>query len=243
MPQRLQPFLEQKWPDNLIIVRHGQSTRNADREVAKAQGKYADFTEGVRDQDTSLTSIGEFQSLSVGRELRRRFDAGHPIDLIYVSPYLRTRQTMDKIVEGLGYQPKVIVDERVREIDFGILDGVDAQALKAKYPDEVKRRTREGKYFYRPPGGESRPDVKIRLRSFLDTIVRDCRGLNVVVVCHSVVVLGFRALLERWGEEDYMQVDKENDVKNASVTHYQFDDKLRLKEYNSVFYDDSSSPA
>lgn len=231
----------QKWPDNLIIIRHGQSKRNADRDLARAEGKYADFTEGVRDQDTPLTPSGEMQSFSVGVELRNRFpksDAGpcDPIDIIYVSPYLRTRQTMDKIVEGLGYQPKVIVDERVREIEFGALDGLDGEGLAAKYPEEVKRRKREGKYFYRPPGGESRPDVKIRLRSFIDTIVRDCRGLNVVVVCHSVVVLGFRALLERWGEDEYLQVDKENDVKNASITHYQFEKKLQLKEYNSVFY-------
>src|ERR1019366_4439892 len=108
MSQSLQPATEQKWPDNLIIVRHGQSKRNADRELARGQGKYADFTEGVRDQNTPLTPIGEMQSLSVGVELRKRFDISDPIDIIYVSPYLRTRQTMDKIVEGLGYQPKVI---------------------------------------------------------------------------------------------------------------------------------------
>jgi broad specificity phosphatase PhoE len=66
--------------------------------------------------------------------------------------------------------------------------------------------------------------------------VRDCQGLNVVVVCHSVVVLGFRALLERWGEEEYLLVDKESDVKNASITHYRFERKLRLKEYNRIFY-------
>ena len=236
MSQGLQLATEQKWPDNLIIVRHGESKRNADREFARAQGKYADFTEGVRDQDTPLTPIGEMQSISVGVELRKRFDMGDPIDVIYVSPYLRTRQTMDKIVEGLGYQPKVIVDERIREIEFGQLDGIDGRGIEMKYPEEVKRKAKEGKYFYRPPGGESRPDVKIRIRSFLDTIVRDCRGLNVLVICHSVVVLNFRALLERWGEDDYLQVDKENDVKNASVTHYQFEKKLRLKEYNSVFY-------
>jgi len=236
MSQSLQLATEQKWPDNLIIVRHGESKRNADREFARAQGKYADFTEGVRDQDTPLTPIGEMQSLSVGVELRNRFDIGDPIDRIYVSPYLRTRQTMDKIVEGLGYEPEVIVDERIREIEFGQLDGLDGRGIEMKYPEEVKRKTKEGKYFYRPPGGESRPDVKIRIRSFLDTIVRDCRGLNVVVVCHSVVVLSFRALLERWGEDDYLQVDKENDVKNASVTHYQFENKLRLKEYNGTFY-------
>ena len=229
--------LEQKWPNNLIIVRHGQSKRNAMREKLKA---HADFSEGVRDQDTPLTPAGEIQALSIGVELRKRFDIGYPIDIIYVSPYLRTRQTADRLIEGLGYKPEHIIhDERIREIEFGVLDGLSGHGIEARYPDEVKRRAKEGKYFYRPSGGESRPDVKIRIRSFLDTVVRDCRGLNVVVVCHSVVVLSFRAVLEKCGEDDYLQVDKENDVKNASVTHYEFEKKLRLKEYNSVFYSES----
>jgi broad specificity phosphatase PhoE len=260
---------EQKWPDNLIIVRHGQSRRNVDREAARSAGAPADFSQGVRDQDTPLTPLGEMQSLSVGVELRNRFPPkpehenpiahkvqhhprNRPLDVLYVSPYLRTRQTADKLIEGLGYKPEhVIVDERIREIEFGLLDGLDDRGIEAKYPDEILRRKREGKYWYRAPGGESRPDVKIRIRSFLDTLVRDCRGLNVVVVCHSVVVLSFRATLERWSEDDYLQVNKENDVKNASLTHYAYESvgkhpsgadrkKLVVKEYNSIFYPESS---
>ena len=152
------------------------------------------------------------------------------------------------MVEGLGYTPKhIIYDERIREIEFGLLDGLDRRGIEVKYPEEIIRRAKEGKYWYRAPGGESRPDVKIRIRSFLDTLVRDCRGLNVVIVCHSVVVLSFRATLEKWGEDDYLQVDKENDVKNASLTHYAYEhvgaypnglphSKLVMKEYNSIFY-------
>lgn len=242
----------QKWPDNLIIIRHGQSKRNVMRDLAKKNGQIADFSEGIRDQDTPLTSVGEMQALSLGVELRKRFpfqpehnfktgESKRPLDTIYVSPYLRTRQTMAKIIEGLGYEPgNIIVDERIREIEFGLLDGLDRRGIEVKYPEEVKRRQREGKYFYRPPGGESRPDVKLRLRSFIDTIVRDRAGENVIVVCHSVVVLAFRALLEKWNEEQYLQVDKENDVKNASMTHYSFHHKgsrkLELEEYNTVFY-------
>lgn len=230
------PVKTQKWPDNWYIVRHGRSKRNHDRETAKKAGKSADFSEGIRDQDTPLTATGELQSLSVGVYLRDK----PRIDVIYVSPYLRTRQTMKKIIDGLGYTPRIVVDERIREIEFGHLDGLDRSGIKAKFPEEIRRREREGKYFFRPPGGENRPDVKLRLRSFVDTIVRDCVGLNVLVVCHSVIVLAFRALLEKWGEEEYLQVDKENDVKNASVTHYAFDHKttrrLVMTEYNSIFY-------
>jgi broad specificity phosphatase PhoE len=258
---------EQKWPDNLIIVRHGESRRNVDREAAKAAGAHPDFSQGVRDQDTPLTPLGEMQSLSVGVELRKRFpgqqqwmlneklgdsklwtplpdDQRKRIDVLYYSPYLRTRQTADKLIEGLGYKPEHFIhDERIREIEFGLLDGLDRRGIEVKYPEEILRRAKEGKYWYRAPGGESRPDVKIRLRSFIDTLVRDCRGLNVVIVCHSVVVLSFRALLEKWGEDDYLQVDRENDVKNASITHYAYNSptgqghkKLVLEEFNSIFY-------
>jgi probable phosphoglycerate mutase len=102
------------------------------------------------------------------------------------------------------------------------------------YPEEVSRLEREGKYWYRPPGGESRPDVALRVHSFLDTLVRDYSGHKVVIVCHSVVVLTFRRLFERWGEEKYLQVDAENDVRNCAITEYAPDDagKIRLKYYN-----------
>ena len=261
--------LEQKWPDNLYIIRHGLSRRNVDREAAKKAGGQADFSKGIRDQDTPLVPFGEMQALSVGVELRKRHGAlsdgspmfdgesyNRPINVLYVSPYLRTRQTANKIIEGLGYTPEhVIHDERIREIEFGLLDGLSREGVAAKYPEELRRREREGKYWYRAPGGENRPDVKLRIRSFLDTLVRDCRGLNVAVVCHSVIVLAFRATLEKWQEDDYLMVDKENDVKNASVTHYAFESrsldellakpklshsKLRLKEYNAIFYSEEA---
>ena len=101
--------------------------------------------------------------------------------------------------------------------------------MKAKYPEEFARRKREGKYWYRPPGGKSRPDVVLRVHSFLGTLTRDYREKSVLVVCHSVVVLVFRRLLERWGEKEYMKIDSENDVLNCSVTRV-------LAFYNKTFY-------
>ena len=67
---------DQKWPDNLLIVRHGKSQRNHDREMAKKQGQRADFSDGVRDQDTPLVPIGQLQCLSLGVALNKSFP-GH----------------------------------------------------------------------------------------------------------------------------------------------------------------------
>ena len=136
-------------------------------------------------------------------------------------------------------KPPLKGEERIREIEFGILDGLTTDGMKAKYPEEFVRRKREGKYWYRPPGGESRPDVALRVHSFLGTLTRDYREKSVLVVCHSVVVLVFRRLLERWGEKEYMKIDSEDDVLNCSVTTYRYDgdrNKLVLVTYNKTFY-------
>jgi broad specificity phosphatase PhoE len=169
-------------------------------------------------------------------ELLRRYPVFDPIEFVVTSPYTRAKQTVERIVCGLGYSPKIVVDERLREIDFGAMDGIDRQRFRELFPSEAERRERDGKYWYRPPGGENRPDVRMRVHSMLDTLNRDYVGRRVLISSHSVVVLAFRSLLERWGEVEYMQVDREDDVKNCGLCVYKRRDgrKLVLQEYNTV---------
>jgi broad specificity phosphatase PhoE len=77
-----------------------------------------------------------------------------------------------------------------------------------------------GKYWYRPPGGESYPDVGLRLHSFLGRLTRDFREQSVLVVCHSVIVLMFRKLVERLSEDELLDIDRDKtqDVWNCAVT-------------------------
>lgn len=224
----------QKWPNLLVIVRHGQSERNVAKEQAKA-GNSSVWASGVRDVDTPLTSLGVQQAITTGQFLRDRYK----FDVIFSSPYMRTLQTSQHIAEQLAAVPRIILEERIREIEFGVLDGLTHQGTRERYPEEWERREREGKYWYRPPGGESRPDVALRVHSFLGTLTRDYRQKNVLVVCHSVVVLIFRRLLERWDEAKYMEVESEDDVLNCSLTTYRYDSearRLNLDGYNSICY-------
>src|SRR5262245_12025912 len=142
----------QKWPDLLVIVRHGQSERNVAKEQAKASGNANVWGSSLRDVDTPLTPLGVQQATSTGQFLRDKA----AFDVIFSSPYTRTMQTSQHIAEQLGTVPPIILEERVREIEFGILDGLTHQGIKERYPEEWARREREGKYWYRPPGGESR---------------------------------------------------------------------------------------
>jgi probable phosphoglycerate mutase len=224
--------MEQKWPSHLVVIRHGESERNVAKDIAKAAGKHS-FDLGLRDLETPLTKRGHKQARETGRYISSRY----MFDVIFSSPYDRTLQTAKDISSALRNSPPIVMEERIREIEFGILDGLTGKGIKARFPPEHKRRKRDGKYWYRPPGGESRPDVALRVQSFLGTLTRDYRKKSVLVVCHSVVVLVFRRLLERWSEGDYLKIDREQDVLNCSMTAYRYDaktGKLLLDYYNKV---------
>jgi probable phosphoglycerate mutase len=224
---------DQKWPSHLLIVRHGESERNVAKQRAKESGTSASFGLGLRDMDTRLTPRGFQQAADLGKRLAHKYK----FDVVFSSPYLRAHQTSEQVLAALKKKPPLVLEERVRELEFGITDGLTGNGIKEKYPEEYARREREGKYWYRPPGGESRPDVALRVQSFLGTLTRDYRGKSVLVVCHSVVVLIFRRLLERWGEHEYLKLDREQEVLNCSVTAYRFDSvsaKLVLDYFNAV---------
>jgi broad specificity phosphatase PhoE len=229
----------EKWPALVRIARHGYTFANQRKDAAKQAGQEPAWDEVERDQDTKLVPLGHQQAYSLGVMLALSND---PLpDVIIVSPYYRAKQTVVDVVLGIqsvrpDYQPRIVIEERIREIEFGIMDGIDRKTFRKLFPSEAARRERDGKYYYRPPGGENRPDVRLRVHSVLDTLNRDYVGMNVLIVCHSVVVLAFRSLLERWDEAEYLQVDKEDDVKNCGLTIYDRVEnrKLRLREYNTV---------
>jgi broad specificity phosphatase PhoE len=66
-------------------------------------------------------------------------------------------------------------------------------------------------------------DMVLRLRSMLDTMIREYREESVLIVAHQVIVNCLRYLLERMDEQEIMEIDRQADVPNCSVTSYEFD--------------------
>ncbi|MEE3921664.1 histidine phosphatase family protein [Micromonospora sp. BRA006-A] len=91
-----------------------------------------------------------------------------------VSPYLRAVRTAELALDGTGIPASV--DERLRDRELGVLDGLTAHGVTRRHPEEAQRRTRLGKFYYRPPGGESWTDVALRLRALLGDLRRDHEG-------------------------------------------------------------------
>jgi broad specificity phosphatase PhoE len=167
---------EQTWPDVLWIIRHDESAGNvALREALAAGLPIIDLS--TRDMDVPLSARGEEQARVLGQWFKRLPASGQP-NVILTSPYLRARRTAELLVEaaGLMLEPRsFVVDERLREKEFGVLDRLTSAGIAAQYPEQAEFRRLLGKFYHRPPGGESWCDVLLRLRSVIDLVRCDYR--------------------------------------------------------------------
>jgi probable phosphoglycerate mutase len=241
MPDHHHPRPSQRWPDTLWIVRHGESAGNVARDEAHRNNAARIALDG-RDVDVPLSALGQEQSRSLGLWFASLPQEQRP-EVVLCSPYRRARQTAALVHETGGLpleREDFVIDERLREKEFGVLDGLTTLGIRDVHPDQAEFRRILGKFYHRPPGGESWCDVILRLRSALDTISLHHGGRRVLIVGHQVVVLCLRYLLENMTEEEILAIDREGDVPNCGITEYRFDPtkgatgSLQLARYNFV---------
>src|SRR5688572_29536151 len=139
---------EQKWPDVIWLVRHGQSAGNVARDAAKAAGlPLIDIL--TRDVDTPLSDLGKEQSLALGRWFGEMEPDARP-NVVLSSPYVRAQETMRIVLEAAGVESDEVtflVDERLREKEFGILDRLTKHGIRHKYPELSEQRAHVGKFY------------------------------------------------------------------------------------------------
>lgn len=226
--------MEIGWPAELVLIRHAESAGNVARELALAKGA-ATIDVGARDCDVPLSPLGEHQAGALGRWWS---DHVPPYDALLCSPYVRARQTAEIALRAAGWHGvPVLVDERLREKEFGALDRLTSAGILQKFPEQVELRRALGKFYYRPPGGESWTDVILRVRSAYETIVREHARKRLAVISHQVVVLCSRYVIERLSEDEILAIDRQGDVANCSETTYRLDpatQQLALHSYNVV---------
>ena len=199
----------------LWLVRHGESIANVAATRAELDGAEM-IPIDIRDADVPLSPTGEEQADAFGRWMAEH-RAG--IDLFYASPYVRARQTLAIALgsDGSG-APPILIDERLRDRELGILDLLTRTGVARRHPEETERRRHLGKFYHRPPGGESWADVALRLRSFLsDVLGRPER--SAVIVAHDAVVMLLLYLLLPLDEPALLDFAASHTVLNASVTH------------------------
>jgi len=107
--------------------------------------------------------------------------------------------------------------------------------VHARLPDEAARRQRLGKFYYRPPGGESWADVLLRLRALLRELRDDHPGGRVLFFGHEATVLLVRYLTEALDEAQLMAVARATTIANASISSWRrVDGMWKPERFNHV---------
>jgi broad specificity phosphatase PhoE len=201
----------------LGMIRHGQSTGNIAAERAETAG--ADVVEvDLPDPLVPLSDLGRSQAESVGRWLAAQPPEQRP-DVVYASTYRRAAETAALALGRLPDPPPLRHDERLRDRELGILDRLTARGVANRLPEEQARRQWLGKFYYRPPGGESWADVALRLRSvFTDIEVRH-RDRRVLLVAHEALVHITRYLIEDLSVEQLLESGR-RPLTNAALSQW-----------------------
>ncbi len=242
MPDQKQIIKQQKWPDVIVLVRHGESEYNAERKHVDQglQDGYSEKMKNTRNADIALTKHGIAQAKLTGAFLKEQY---RNFDAVFVSPFQRAFETAEQILAVCDKNvPKIVIDDRIREKEFGIFHAMKKEEIEKRYSEWHRLREAEGKYYFRPPGGESYPDVMLRLHSFIGTLVRDYRKQNALIVSHSAVMLAFHKLIMRLSEKEILALDHDKELKNCAIIAYRFDakqgvdGKMVLEYFNKIAY-------
>jgi broad specificity phosphatase PhoE len=155
--------------------------------------------------------------------------------LVLSSPYRRALHTARRTIGDTGIG--IVVDERLRERDLGLFDGLTNRGVRERFADEAERRDRLGKFYYHPPQGEGWADVVLRVRSLLGDLRTGFGDARIWVFSHQAVIMSFRYVLEGIDEHQLLELDREATLGNASITTFERRaDQLELTRFadNSV---------
>lgn len=133
-------------------------------------------------------------ALITGRRLGLVYPAP---DFVFVSPFMRTRQTLELIMQAWPKlkQKRVIVDARIQEQDYGIATQYfDRRVFSVLCPSEAEKMRAEGS-TYRYPDGESQSDVCNRVTEWSIALESDYGGCRVLVISHYGVIRNLRQIL------------------------------------------------
>lgn len=225
----------------VVLVRHGETEWNRGRRI---QGQ----------TDTALSALGVLQAAAIGqRLLRERFAA------IYSSDLARARDTARAILQARLQadaltQPEVapastqastqasaqvIVDARLREMDFGEWEGKTSSEIAQSHP-EAHARSKARDPDFRIPGGETFRQLYVRAVACVAALAETHPGASICVVAHG----GILDMLYRHTNDIALERPRVFSLYNAAFNCLEYHDKrFRLEVWGEVGHLDALSDA
>ncbi len=194
----------------LLLVRHGETDFNRDRRV---QGMI----------DNPLNDAGRAQALRAAQSL-----AGRNVRAIYSSGLLRARDTAGAIAVSLGLE--VQIEDDLRELHQGDLDGMTGEEMRARYPDILNAWATDAAGV-RLPGGESMQDCQDRVWAVVERLRERHPDDAIVAVSHNLAILSLvcRAL------GLYLSHFRRLRLENAAISEIRFQgSRVTLARFNDT---------
>lgn len=172
IPNRVAGWMPAPPATTLLLVRHGVTSFTLEKRFS-----------GVG--DPPLVDQGRWQAKLLAQRLAGRGG----IDVVVSSPRQRCRQTAELIAAVL--QQPVLLDDDLREVDFGRWEGLTFAAVQQRWPRELELWLADTSIS--PPDGESYDELRLRITAVAQRLANRYRGKTVLVVTHSRPIAMFIA--------------------------------------------------
>lgn len=178
---------------SITFLRHAQTSANE-----------KGFFNGSLDEP--LSPIGEESAQKMAQELsEERFDA------IFYGKKKRVLQTTDYVLSQLKHIPPILLKtDEIKEINFGLFEGLTADEIEKKYPEEWKQYM-ENWQKYSFPQGESLELFYENCEKFIHNLVLEYENNRILIVAHKGFILACWSALLTGDPADVFT----RDIKNA----------------------------
>jgi ribonuclease H / adenosylcobalamin/alpha-ribazole phosphatase len=152
---------------DVVLLRHGDTRLTPERRFS-----------GVGSADLGLSATGRDQARQAADSALLR---GRPITEILTSPMIRCQETAQILAAELSVP--VTIDRSLREMDFGVWEGMTFDEVQERYPEDLQRWKQSASAW--PTGStETFAAVVDRMRTAAERFATRYAGASVVAVTH-----------------------------------------------------------
>jgi isoleucyl-tRNA synthetase len=187
-----------------FVMRHGEGEQNV-----------LDLISCLPNHAHHLTEKGKEQAVIASKKLKKE-----KIDVVYCSPFLRTKETAQIIAKEIDLsEDKIIYDEKIGEVNFG---DFDLKPFSEFFSFVKENKSKMDDFSAKIPNGESYQDIKNRIGDFIYDTDSKHSNKNILIVTHGIFLEILPGILEGTDADKSKSLIEEIDPKIGEICEYLF---------------------
>lgn len=170
----------------ITITRHSKTLWNKGKRL-----------QGCKDSPLSQDGIENILAL------KEHINNNH-YDIVYSSPIKRALDTAHLLFDDVN----IVTDERIREMNFGPLEGQRIDDIPKEYQEAYHNLWCHPELSNGIPGGETYDEIETRVHSFLNDLVKKPYE-NVFIVTHGFCFTILMASILHLERKDYIKINSQ----------------------------------